>query len=86
MVVEYHPLAAKPGFEMASPSGWPLDVCTCQPSLSISLFPEANLSAEPPVVFTVAPRLGPCPKPESCIPFRELHEVNATNATLATNW
>ena len=55
MVVEYHPLAAKPAFEMASPSGWPLDVCTCQPFRSMSRAPAAALSAEPPLVFTVAP-------------------------------
>jgi hypothetical protein len=84
MAVEYHPLAAKPAFEMASPSGWPLDVCTCQPSRSISRVPEAGLSAAPTLVLTVTLRLWPCTEPVSCTPLRELHEVNAANAAATT--
>ena len=83
--VGYHPLAANPAFEMAAPSGWPLDVCTCQPSRSISRAPQATLWAEPPLVFAFALRLWPCSKPASCTPLRELHEANATNAALATS-
>src|ERR1039458_3477538 len=85
MAVVNHPLAAKPAFEMASPSGWPLDVCTCQPSRNISRAPEVGLSAGLPLVLTATPRPWLCAKPVSCTPLRELHEASATNAALTTS-